>query len=115
MSVFKDQMDGTIGVETSHDLFESLGRADEISVQAKAANATGTSPTLTVALWGSNDGANWVTVSTLVNAADISSSPYESLTDTTGTTLPAFLKFVISLGGTNPTAFVSLSVCGRTE
>lgn len=113
--VFKDQVDGTIPMITGQEFYETLGRADELSVQTRATGSTGTSPTLTVELWGSNDGQNWVTLATLVNAANISSTPYESIADTTGTTLAAYLRFQMTLGGTSPTANVTIAVCGRTN
>jgi len=113
--VFKEQVDGSVPMLSGQSLYETLGRADELSVQVRATGSTGGSPTLKVELWGSNDGQNWVSLITLVNNVNIASTPYEHIANTSGTTLAAYLRFQVSLGGTDPTANVSVAVCGRTH
>lgn len=113
--VFKEVVDGTTPVYSASEFNESLARADQLSVYIRASGSSGTSPTLSVRLLGSNDGLNWF------EQVDFHESPvgistlYENNFDTTEAVLAAFLRFEVTLGGTNPAATVSIAVCGRTE
>jgi hypothetical protein len=98
---------GTTSFYSNPELSALLGFADRITVNAVVNESTGTSPALTVVAEDSADGENWADVNTVINAANISSPP---LTLGGSVTYPhgRFLRFRITLGGTSPTATMSL-------
>jgi hypothetical protein len=141
-------LSSTITQFTLQEDDDLLGRADRISMQLHVTNASGTLPTLTVKLWGSDsrsggplafaggrsrgtlaevDGAssarkitdggkNWVTVTTPWSGLALTvGGVTDAVVDTGSTILPSLLKFEFQLGGTNPSAYVKLSVTGRTD
>ncbi len=115
LKVFDEYIEGTSTYTSSHELNDTLGRADALVVQADVMNSSGTTPTLTLKYWHSNDGRSFVTQSTLINAADISSTPYQTIVDTGTGHLAAFGRLELSLGGTTPAAYVRITVCGRVD
>ena len=115
--VFNEVLSSTITQFTLQEDYDLLGRADRISMQLHVTNASGTTPTLTVKLWGSSDGGkNWVTVTTPWSLLALTvGGVTDAVVDTGSTILPSLLKFEFQLGGTNPSAYVKLSVTGRTD
>jgi len=114
--VIDQVIDGGQMIESDPAHYEMLGRADSYTVQVYASNSGGTSPTITVTYQASNDGRRWITKQTLLSAVSISTTPYESMTDsTTNMVNGAQGKITVQLGGTDPTAYVRIVICLRTE
>jgi hypothetical protein len=116
IKVFDEGVDGTITIVSDPQHNDAIGRADSFTVQVYASNAGGTDPTLTLKYWGSNDGKNFITRQTLLNGVSISATPYESMTDSTPDLVcSAQGRFELTLGGSNPNAYVRVVVCTRSE
>ncbi len=98
---------------TSAEFNDVLGSSDKLVVQYRAVKIAGTSPTLTIKLEGSNNGVDWVLIETLVNAASLTAAQVNSALATSTATLPAFVRFAITMGGTTPSAEVQIIACGR--
>jgi len=95
-----------------------LGTADKFFIEAKVAEVTGTSPALTIVIQHSNDGVNWSQRSNPMNAVALNanSNIVEVGTDTGTTPMGRYAKVVVSIEGTsNPGAYVSVTVTGRSE
>ena len=108
-------MVGTAEVFTPAELNELFGRADTVVVQTKVGSSGGTSPTITVKYYRSNDNQEWDALVTLENGVPITSLPYDNVEDTSGNENGAYGRIGVTLGGTNPTALVKLIVSGRTS
>ena len=79
-----------------------------------ASRAGGTNPTLTVKLWHSNDGRVYLLHTTLVNGISLSAgTPYDIMASPGSSALGAFLKITVTLGGTDPTVYTRVVICGR--
>lgn len=122
MKVFEGGITGAAtadAVYTPSELNARLGQADKFFFSARVAQGSGSSPTLTVLMEHSNDNVNWKTKSTPINAQSISgaSSGVVTLTgeDTGSSVCGAFVRFLIGLGGTTPSANVQVWVTGRTS
>ncbi len=117
ITVFDEVINGTSFFISDPDHNKLIGQADSFSVQLFASNTGGTTPTLSCSYWGSNDGKTWESKQNIVLNADISSPPYENevLSDPTTFVNSARGRFRLSLGGTNPYAYVRITVCLRTE
>ncbi len=116
IKVIDEVLNGNATFESDPQHNEMLGRADSFTVQVFVTNTGGTSPTITVTYQGSNDGKSWITKQTVLSSVNIATAPYESMTDSTVNLVNgAQGKFQISLGGTNPYAYVRVVVCLRTE
>ncbi len=116
ITVFDETLNGNGAFVSDPVHNELLGQADSFTVQVYAANTGGTNPTLTLTYWGSNDGKSWDARQTVLNNADISSPPYESMTDSTTDLVNAHQgRFQVVLNGTNPYAYVRVVVCLRTR
>lgn len=111
---FNTQISGNAMLHTSPKFNDLLGRADVLQVQTYVSGVTGTSPTITVKVQGTNDGIHWFELETLENAVSIAAPPYISVKETTKFLCGA-VRLEISLGGSDPTANVILAVCGRTS
>ena len=98
--------------------WELLGSADKFLFEARTAQATGTSPTLTVILEHSNDGVNWTTKSTPINAASLTADENELNwgNDSGSTPMSRYGRLNVQIGGTSsPGAHVMIIVTGRSE
>ena len=114
--VFEETINGTGTYESDPQYNQILGRADMFNAQVFAANTGGTSPTLSLTYWSSNDGKRWNNRQALLTNADISTAPYDSDTDSTTDLVNGTQgKFQLSLGGTNPNAHVRITVALRTN
>ncbi len=117
ITVFEETINGN-GTFTSDPKFnELIGRADSLSVQTFASNTGGTTPSLSCSYWGSNDGKSWNSKQVIENAASIAAPPYENEVTTDPETFvnSAQGRFQLSLGGTDPYAYVRITVCLRTD
>lgn len=119
IACFEEFVVGTASVYTGAQFNESLGMYDMVAIQAVVDQVAGTSPDLTVAIEGSNDQRNWVAKN---GTAEISAEPLSSSatnvfvgTDAGSTPSLAFVRLKITLGGTNPSAHVKISVCLRDK
>ncbi len=109
-------INGNTTVESDPKLNDALGEGDTYTVQTYVANSGGTSPTITVKMQGSNDGKSWADRQTILNAQDISTSPYENITESTADmVVTAQGKLQVNLGGTNPYAYVRIVACTRSS
>jgi len=116
--VFNEFVDGTSSRFSSNDLNELLGSAEKLVVQIRAYKISGTSPTLTINVYRSNNGQD-ATSSVLLNAAALTTgNVYFNMlvSDALYTATPGDqVTFEVKLGGTTPSAQVELVVCGRGE
>jgi len=116
ITVIDQVVEGAAMIESDPAHYDMIGRADSFTVQVYVSNSGGTSPTITVTYQASNDGRSWITKQTLLSAVNIATTPYESMTDsTTDIVNGAQGKLTVQLGGTNPTAYVRIVICLRTE
>ena len=113
---FDDQINGVTEVFSAQEHNETFGRADSVVVYVRGTNNSGTSPTLTLKLYGSNDNKYFTAQSTLLNAVSLGlNAPYESIVDTGSAQLAAYLRFGATLGGTTPGTNLKVIVCGRSS
>jgi hypothetical protein len=118
--VFDGYVSGTANVYSDSKFNALLGVTDQLSLSGYTAQATGTTPTITVQVEQSFDNIRWQSRNT---TAEISASALSTGTTETNvqgfdgnpTARPtlAFGRLRIALGGTSPTAQVRLWVTGR--
>jgi hypothetical protein len=116
LEVFNDVIQGTTAVYTNPELNEPMGVADAVFLAAWVAQASGTSPTLTVTAETSVDGVNWGewAGAPLINALALSTT-----TKTSGGSNGYFnngarlMRLKVQLGGADPSALVRLFWIGR--
>jgi hypothetical protein len=112
--IFNEVVSTTASMFTAAEYNEILGRSDQIAFQFHVTGATGSSPALSVVLWGSNDGKNWVSQLVLVNNQSLTvGGVYDSIVDTGSVVLASRLKLEVKLGGVTPSAYVQITWCGR--
>lgn len=116
--VYKETHDiGATARYTSAEFNDLLGSQDRLVVQYSGIKISGTSPTLTVVLEGSNNGVDWVAQDTLFNAAALTAGQVNtavSLGFPLGSYVQAFARLKVTMAGTNPSAQVQLFACGRS-
>ncbi|MBZ0119264.1 MAG: hypothetical protein K8H88_19900 [Sandaracinaceae bacterium] len=116
--VFEGPISGTTAVYTPAELNGSLAQADKFFVSVRAAQSSGTSPTVTVTLEHSNDNVNFTSKATLINASALSTT---AITNAFGSDLGtsnvggAFMRLAIQLGGTTPASNLQVTLCGRSQ
>lgn len=116
--VFDGAISGTDPVTSPGELDVTLAQAETYYVAARYARASGTSPTLTVALEHTNDGAGWATKSTPINAEALSAGVMlvkYGIDDGSTSAGGALVRVKTTLGGTDPAANLQIRVCGRTS
>lgn len=116
VELFNEYITGTGMVISPSEFRDVLGRADVLAIQVYVSKSGGTSPTLTLQVQHGNDGRRIVTHSTPINAASIASVPFEVMVAAGDTADPlgAMVQLAITLGGTNPEAYVQVTVTGRS-
>lgn len=98
---------GTTDFYSNPEFNAILGQAERIIIHAVITESSGSSPTFTVILQDSSDNENWDDVATLISAVSMSSVP---LTERGANTIPIgrFARLKITLGGTSPTATMTI-------
>ena len=116
IEIISDQITGATPVVSAQEHNEPLGRADQNNFHIRATGVSGAGVTLLVEYQGSNDNKYFMTQATLVNAVSINSnSVYEVFASTGTTSLGAYGRLVVTLGGTTPAATVRISSCSRAS
>ena len=117
--IFDDDISGT-GI-TWYSLTEYnplLGSADALVIQAHTGSASGTSPTLTIRCQFSGDSLHWANAQANpeINTTTLSANGKYLITKdgTTGGVLMGYVRYAISLGGTNPATRLKIVACGRS-
>jgi hypothetical protein len=109
---------GSSAVYTDVSLNEILGAPDAMAIHAVTDQVTGTSVTLTCAVESSGDNRFFVAKNSTpeIDAESLSTTATTSLMGYEPGTNPSsgYVRIRVQLGGTNPTARISLYVCGRT-
>lgn len=119
--VYDDVVAGTSATYTPSHFNDLLGSVESLSIFVSAAQATGTSPTLTVQIEQGPDQIRWENRNTTaeINGVSLSASTDNIETandgDPTGTTRLTYARLRIQLGGTSPEARVKVWVTGRGE
>ncbi len=115
--VFDDYVEGTTAAYTQPQLNELLAMTEMLEVVAVAAQASGTTPTLTIEVQASPDNRNWVTITpAVVSAASLSTSAQTIAGGVSSADLRSgFTRLQITLGGTSPKAQLRIHVTGRGE
>lgn len=114
--LFDDQITGTTPVASGQEHNEPMGRADQNNFYVRATGVSGTSPTLTLEYQGSNDNRFFKTQVTLLASVALSANAvYENIVSTGTTSLCAYGRLVVSLGGTDPAATIRISSCSRAS
>jgi hypothetical protein len=113
-NVYDRKLSGTDTDYTPPELYRLVASACKLLVAVRTTQGGGTSPKVTVALEHSNDSVNWTQKTSLasgsVSAAGIDVYyGYDDGTEPLGT----FARLAVSLTGTNPSAHVSINLCGR--
>ncbi|MFA5762760.1 MAG: hypothetical protein WC931_04210 [Bacilli bacterium] len=119
--VFNEMLYGTNAVFTSPVYDDILGRYDKTAIQYVATDVSGTAPTLTVTIEGSNDRRNWLLMTTNggpINAKNLTAGTTN--TDWGQTTTPdapylSYARLKIVLGGASPAARLKISVTCRDD
>ncbi|MBZ0119209.1 MAG: hypothetical protein K8H88_19600 [Sandaracinaceae bacterium] len=114
--VFEGPISGTTAVYTPAELNRSLAQADKFFLSVRAAQSSGTSPTVTVALEHSNDNVNWTNKATLLSAQALSTSAITHLFASdlgTSNVGGSFMRLSVQLGGTTPASNLQVTLCGR--
>lgn len=115
LELFNDQITGTMPVTSGQEHNETLGRADQNNFHIRLTGISGSPVTLTVEYQGSNDNKYFMNQFTLVNAvSQTANTVYEVFASTGSTSLGAYGRVVVTLGGTTPSAMVRISACGRS-
>lgn len=118
--VFDEFISGQTMVFTSAALDDRLGKPNQLSLFAVADNVSGTAPTLSVQIYTSADGRNFVTKSqqgpeintiSLSTGATNVATGYDQFSGSLGSF--GYVRLGITLGGTNPAAHVKIYVTGR--
>ena len=115
--VFNDYVEGAITAHySSAELNSLLAGAEKLYLQARVSKVSGTSPTFTLKLEHSNDGKEWATLITLLNASSLTAGQLNNLFGKNENQIPgAFVRVSVALGGTDPTAQVTVLATGRGE
>lgn len=100
---------GTTDFYSNPEFNAILGQAERIVIHAVVTESSGTSPTLTAVLQDSSDNENWDDVATLISAVSISSVPLTERGANT-VTIGRYARLKITLGGTSPTATMTIRV-----
>jgi hypothetical protein len=66
-----------------------------------------------VKLEGSNNGVDWVSQETLFNQVALTAGSINTATASSTAKLAAFVRFAVTMTGTNPVALVQLTACGH--
>jgi len=113
--VYKETHDtGATARYTSAEFNDLLGSQDVLVVQYSAVKIAGTTPTLTIDLQGSNNGADWQLIENLINAVSLTPGSVNAGIDASGQNLPAFVRLAIYMGETNPSAELQIIASGRS-
>jgi hypothetical protein len=113
-TVFHDIWEGANERYSSAEFNDQLGSSDELVIQWRATKVGGTSPTLTITLYGSNNGVDWISREVLVNATALTAGQLNTAAATSSTRIMAFSRIAVSMAGSGgPTADIEVIVCGR--
>lgn len=114
--VFDDIIDTTNWWYTSSDYNELLGRADALLRVVYPTLVGGTSPTLTVWLDQSNDNQHWFQpFGNMINTQPLVNNQLMQGWVVNGfSSIFAFCRIRIGLGGTNPTCQLKMTMVGRS-
>lgn len=123
-SIFDEIITGT-GTTwyTPSDLNAVLGQPDALAIQVATTLVSGTSPTLRMAVEHSGDGRAFlprvatpeINNTSITNDKSVSVTAGEQFGYTPGTSLLAYVRLAISLGGTNPRCRLRILVTGRNS
>lgn len=94
---------------------ELLGSAYDLTFELEVEETTGSPNDITLKVYHSNSGKGFVSVSTVINAASVTSLPYRGLASQAGP-LAKFVRTSVSLGNSGtPSARVRIWATGRTH
>lgn len=118
LKIFDDVISGTVATWVTRSEFDqALGPANTFAIQAVTTGVTGIEPTLTILTEHSYDGENWVWSGNddLINGTLIAEdASYLNFSNSCAVpVLGAFVRFRMSLGGTNPKCRLKLYMTGR--
>jgi hypothetical protein len=116
VTAFDRWLAGSAEALTDSAVEEILGSGDSFSLHLVAGQPMGTSPTVTVTPYHSADRQNWLPwVAAPISGVALDAAAITSLMGTINGSVPplGFVRFGITLGGTNPSARVALFVTGR--
>lgn len=100
---------GTTSFYTNAEFNAMLGQAERLVIHAVVTESSGTSPTVTVVLEDSSDNENFDDVVTLINGVSLSSTPLTERAATTSSQVYGrFVRLKVTLGGTSPTATMTI-------
>ncbi|MBI5513298.1 MAG: hypothetical protein HY909_05985 [Deltaproteobacteria bacterium] len=112
--MFHDIWEGANERYSSAEFNDLLGSADLLVIQWRATKVGGTVPALTITLWGSNNGVDWISRETLVNAVGLTIGVLNTAAASSTTRLMAYNRIGVSMSGPGgPTADIEVIVCGR--
>ncbi|MBI5513952.1 MAG: hypothetical protein HY909_09300 [Deltaproteobacteria bacterium] len=111
---FHDLWEGPNERYSTAEFNDRLGTADQLVFQWRATKVGGTVPTLTITLYGSNNGADWILRETLVNGTALNLGVLNTGAAQSSTRLMAFNRIGVSMAGPGgPSGDIEVLVCGR--
>lgn len=117
--VFEGALTGASAPQTSPaNMNGTIAQAERFFLQARVTQVAGTSPSITVTLEHSNDDVNFTTKSTLINGTALTANQQNNIfAQDLGTAQVGgcSMRVSVSLGGTTPSAYVQLYLCGRSN
>jgi len=116
--VWNEPITGTAAHYTTPELYETLAQAESFALFVRVSQGSGTTPSLTVVLEHSNDGMNWEDKATFLSSQNITTASvgtYWADDDGTSDVGGCFMRLRISLGGTNPSAHLQMTLTGRSH
>jgi len=117
--VFDQTIRGTTQVLSQPQFNEIMGRGDTLTFEVEVEDASGTTPTITVAVAHSNSGKLFLPVATTpqINAESIASGalPYRKVFTYEAATVASLVQLQVTLGGTTPVARVRIWCCARSR
>ena len=121
IQVFDNIINGTGPWYSGTQFNQLIGRSSWYAVQTYATSVGGTSPTLTIQSEISPDSVTWLATGNteigaqLINTTPVQAGQYRPGIDLGGLGLAAFVRFKITMGGTNPQCRLKLYVTCRAN
>ena len=116
-TVYQDTQYGTTRTFTASEHHAGLGAAEKLGCHVRVKRVSGTSPTLTLGVWSSNDGQEWDIKANILAAAALSTTAESTFMaiDDGSTPNGAFVRLSVELGASDNLADVLVVACGRGE
>lgn len=115
--VFRNTLIGTTEQYSPPSTFDALGSVEKLALHVRAKRASSATPTLTVTLYHSNDGQDWIVRGSAFTGMTLSTSLEKTYMQTDTNTSGAFVRVGVVMSGAQSTDTVDVAIvaCGRAE